>query len=128
MLPRVNSVDESSLPSPASYFRELGNLHDAIVTQVTWSPVQREIAIVVDDLYANFVGLPEYPGPQGATLIMAGVSRMQSDVTSDRFRSRILDLEIEQTHSGVQIRVSVKFDSSGSLSIECCSIACRPAP
>jgi hypothetical protein len=128
MLPRVNSVDESSLPSPASFFRELGNLHDAIVTQVTWSPVQREIAIVVDDLYANFVGLPEYPGLQRATLIMTGVSRMQSDVTSDRFRPRILDLEIEQTHSAVQIRVSVKFDSSGSLSIECSSIACRPAP
>jgi hypothetical protein len=127
MLPRVNNIDESSLPSPASFFKELGNLHDAIVTQVTWNPVQREIVIVVDDLYANFVGLPEYPGLQRAALIMAGVSRMQSDVTSDRFKPRILDLEIEQTHSAVQNRVSVKFDPSGSLSIECSSIACRPA-
>jgi hypothetical protein len=97
------------------------------VTQVSWNPVQREITIVVDDLYANFVGLPEYPGLQRASLIMAGVSRMQSDVTSDRFVPRILDFEIEQTHSAVHIRVSVHFDSSGSLSIECNSIACRPA-
>jgi hypothetical protein len=127
MLPRVNNIDETSLPSPASFFRELGNLHDAIVTQVTWNPAHREIILVVDDLYSNFVGLPEYPGLQRAILIMRGVSRMQSDVTPDRFKQRILDLEIEQADSAVQIRVSLKFDPSGSLSIECSSIACRPA-
>lgn len=127
MLPHVNDTDESPLPAPASFFRDLGNLHDAVVTQVTWNPVLREIAIVVDDLYANFVGLPEYPGLQRASLNMAGVVRIQSDVTSDRFKPRILDLEIEQTQPAVQIKVSVKFNSSGSLSIECSSIACRPA-
>jgi hypothetical protein len=126
MLPHVNHTDESPLPAPVSFFRDLGNLHDAVVTQVTWNPVLREIAIVVDDLYANFVGLPEYPGLQRTSLNMAGVVRMQSDVTSDRFKPRILDLEIEQTHSAAQLRVSINFDASGSLTIECSSIACRP--
>jgi hypothetical protein len=125
MLPQVNAVDEPCITSPISYFRELGNLHDTKLTEVSWKPAQHEIAIVVDDIYANFLGLPEYPGLQSAILIFSGVSKLQGDVESTKFLPRIMDFEIEEDVAGKRLCVTVNLESSGSIRVECQAIACR---
>lgn len=125
MLPIPNSADEPCLTAPASFFRTLGNLHDAKVTQFHWNPAQREVEIAVTDLYANFAGLPEYPGLQPVRLIASGVCGIQIDVTTNEFPARIMDVEVEQPGSDSQLEIAVKFDPSGSMKIYCVSVACR---
>jgi len=126
MLPLPNSANEPCLAAPASFFRALGNMHDARVIEFQWNPTQREMAIAVNDLYANFAGLPEYPGLQPVRLVVSGVCGIQIDVTTDKFPARIMDLEVEQPRSDSQLEIAVKFDPSGSMKICCGSVACRP--
>jgi hypothetical protein len=95
MIPRINSVNETPIASPVVFFRELGNLHDAVITEVSWRPTQREIVFLVADVYANFSGLPEHPGVQPAALILRGIKTLQADLTPDRFPAHISDFEIQ---------------------------------
>jgi hypothetical protein len=127
MLPEPNKEGEACITAPVSFFHELGNLHDARITEFQWDPGKREVTIVIDDLYANFAGLPEYVRLQPARLIMSGVCRVQMDVASDIFPLRIMDFEVEEPGSGAQRNITVTFDPSGRVRIECDSIVCRPA-
>ena len=126
MLPPPNRANEACLTAPASFFRALGNLHDAKVTEFRWNPAQREVEVAVTDLYANFAGLPEYPRLQPVRLIASGVCEIQIDVTTNEFPARIMDFEVEQRRSDSQLEIAVKFDPSGSMKIYCVSVACRP--
>ena|SRR2546423_1121530 len=120
MLPQPNSDDEAYIREPISFFHELGNLHDAYVNEFQWSPFKREMAIAINDLYSNFVDLPEYDRLQPVRLILSGVSRVQIDVTSDSPPLRV-------SESGPQIHIVVVFEHDGSVQIDCDSVACRPA-
>jgi hypothetical protein len=125
MLPRPNSDSEPYIKAPEFFFKELGYLHDARINEIGWDPVQRAFALLVNDLYANFVGFPEYEGSQPVQLIMSDVCRIQIDVTPDRFALRIMDFEVEEPGSGLHIYVKVRLDPSGFIRVECNSIACR---
>lgn len=126
MLPQPNKEGEVCISAPVSFFYELGNLHDARITEFQWNPGKREVMITIDDLYANFLGLPEYVRLQPARLIMSGVCRVQMDVASDRFPLRIMDFEVAEPGAGAQRHITVTFDPSGNVRIECDSVACRP--
>jgi hypothetical protein len=126
MLPQPNNDDEACIKEPVSFFDELGNLHDADVNEFQWNPFKREIAIAIDDLYANFLDLPEYDRLQPVRLIMCGVSRVQIDVRSDGPPLRIKSLEVYGSSPGPQIHITVMFDHAGNMQIDCDSVACRP--
>ena len=126
MLPLPNSANEPCLTAPASFFRALGNLHDAQISEFHWNPAQREVEIKVTDLYANFAGLPEYPGLRPVRVVASGVRGIQIDVTTNAPPARIMDFEVEQLPSDSPLEIAVKFDPSGSMKICCVSVACRP--
>jgi hypothetical protein len=128
MLPQPNSEDDACITGPVSFFNELGNLHDARITEFLWSPDARVVTVTIDDLYANFVGLPEYVRLQPARVIMSNVSRVRMDVDSDRFPLRIMDFEVEASGTDPELHISLTFDPSGSVQIECHSVACRSVP
>jgi hypothetical protein len=123
MLPQ-NSLDPY-IKEPQSFFKELGNLHDSRIKEIVWSPGQNEVTIALDDLYANFVGLPEYPGKQPSRLVMSNIARIKMDVVTDKFPPRVLDFEIEEVGSNLPLHVMLKFDPSGVIEIECGTVACR---
>lgn len=64
----------------ATYLRRMGGLHDAIVQEIRWNPVDRTVEVKLDDLYSNFEGLPEYPGAESGSIILAGADLLQVDV------------------------------------------------
>ena len=124
MLPQPNSDNEMCIREPVSYFNELGHLHDADVTEFHWNPFKREIAFAIDDLYANFLDLPEYEGLQAVRLTLSGVSRVQIDVASGTPPLRIRSFEVSE--SGTQIHIVVMFVHDGRVQIDCNAVVCRP--
>src|SRR5690242_8486826 len=127
MLPQPNSDEEACIQEPVSFFNDLGDLHDADVNELQWNPFKREVTIGINDLYANFLDLPEYERLQPVRLIMYGVSMVQLDLTSDGPPLRIRSLEVAGASSGPQIHIVVTFDHGGTMQIDCDSVVCRPA-
>lgn len=127
MLPRVNSSMERSINGPEAFFRQLGNLHDSKLRAIEFNLGQQKIQLVVDDLYANFRGLAEYPGVQPVRLTLDTVSEVQFALASQPLPMRIMDFEVSQVGISPSMRVAVKFDPAGSINIVCGSIACQSA-
>lgn len=78
-------VVKSAIDNPVTFFSGLGGLHDADVERLLWDPVVRVIRLEVDDLNANLVGLPGYPGREPCALVFAGVDLLdlRCDVQKD---------------------------------------------
>lgn len=125
MLPRLSNEHGGLIKEPVPFFSDLGNLHDAKIRRLEWNPSVREMVLGVDDLYSNFVDLPEHPGRQPVQLILSGVSKVEIAVIPDKFAMRIVDFEIEEV-SGSVLRISVNVGPSGFIRIACESIAGSP--
>jgi len=123
-LPRPNDSAEATLSDPGAFFRTLGHLHDCEVLTLEVNTATREVIIVVDDLYANFLGLPEYPGKQRAAFLFGGVDDLDTGMSLDGLMARIMDLDVEE-HSGLRTHVVVRLQPSGQIGIKCKTVACR---
>jgi hypothetical protein len=62
------------------FLLKLGGLHDAHLVAVNWQIDSQIIEFVVDDLYANFGGLPEYPGRQKGVIRLEGITCIEFDI------------------------------------------------
>ena len=89
------------------FFVDLGGLHDAKVLKVMWTPELSEFAISVDDLRANFAGLPEHGGVRPATLVFGAVSRLSvAGDTPDPGAVRLFDVECSIKPNAVALLLS----------------------
>ena len=102
------------------FFAELGGLHDAKVLNAAWNPQSYELTVTVDDLRANFAGLPEHGGAQPATLVFRAVSRVNLGADVDMAGGvRIFDVECSSKPGVVRLllspygRIEVEFQSFG---------------
>ena len=110
--------------SPEFFFAELGGLHDADIRVITWNPEKRSVEIDVDDLNANFDGLPEYPGKRPAILAFGDVQNLALNCDGQQgdiqrvYRFKVLRNEI----SG-QFEASLIFSPSGQLNFHFANVA-----
>ena len=123
MLPHLSNEHSHRIEAPARFFAELGNLHDAKILRLEWNPAERKVVLTLDDLYSNFVGLPEHTGRQPVCLVMSGVSRLEIDATPDKFPLRIVDFEIDEATAGTEMHVVVNLGPSGLMRATFDSIA-----
>ncbi len=122
MLPCITDEQGGRISTPARFFSELGNLHDAIILRFEWDPLQWKVSFVLDDLYRNFEGQPEYPGAQSVRLTLRDISEMKIDITPDKFPGRIMDFEVKEEFSDSNMRVLVNIGPTGLVQITCGSI------
>jgi hypothetical protein len=99
----------------------LGGLHDAIILSLAWSAEERGLRIVVDDINSNTHGLPENPGPRGATLIFSEVTHLEVNANLTVGGLMVYDLAIERKGPDTYAS-SLSLSPGGQLTIECRSI------
>ena len=99
----------------------LGGLHDAIILSLAWSAEERGLRIVVDDINSNPHGLPETPGPRGATLIFSEVTHLEVNANLTVGGLMVYDLAIERQEPDTYAS-SLSLSPGGQLTIECRSI------
>lgn len=105
------------IEQPISFFDELGGLHDAQIESITWDSNQRSVSVYVDDLNANFEGLPEYSGQFHALIEFADVSNFQ--LMCDAFMGdvqRIYRIELQQRENGKEYAIKISISPSGEAS------------
>lgn len=96
----------------------LGGLHDARVTAIDWSPAERRLRIVVDDINANTRDLPGYRGESEATLTFSGVTRFA--IAADLTVEGLAIGEWTVSRPGPDSYASfVALSPGGRLTIEC---------
>ena len=95
------------------FLHSLGGLHDAIVISINWKIESNTLEVILDDLYANFRGFPEYPGRQSGVIQFQGTSKVDFNVDSSE-RLKIFEILLME---GCANEVIAKFSPSGTLSI-----------
>jgi hypothetical protein len=91
--------------------KDLGGLHDAMLTSIVWRPLERSIQFTFDDLYANFRGLPEDPGTHQGRILLRGVSDVLVDVDLSN-RLRVFEFLPDEDHPD---SVVLAFSPSGRI-------------
>lgn len=95
------------------FLQKLGGLHDAHLVAVNWQAGSQAVEFVVGDLYANFGGLPEYPGRHQGVIRFDGVTRIEFDIEASE-KLRIFEMLPADEQAN---EVLVKFSPSGRVRI-----------
>ena len=97
----------------SEFLLKLGGLHDALLVSIDWQLQSKTLEFVFDDLYANFGGLPEYPGRHMAAIKLEGVSRVDFNVDATE-RLKVFEMLPAE---GRTDEVVVKFSPAGIIHI-----------
>ena len=100
------------------FLSRLGNLHDCTVTLFEWRPERKAMGFEIEDLYFNFEGLPNYPGPLAGRITLEGVQDVAVDFRGIQGPLRIDDFTVEVKGPSA-IDVSITFWPAGSTKIAC---------
>ncbi len=94
------------------YLQRMGSLHDAEVMSLAWRPSDRVLEIALHDVYANFGGLPEYPGLRTGSLVFGEVAALEMNLEHAE-RMRIYDITVEEG------TVTVLLSPAGRVTLRC---------
>lgn len=70
-------MESEVVEDPIEFFGALGGLHDVRINGISLDIEEQILALMIDDLYWNFEGTPEYPGERPCALIFFGVSSLK---------------------------------------------------
>lgn len=69
-----------------------GDLHDCKISNIAWSLKSDRLEVSILDLNENFIGLPDYSGPQIGRLIFDGIRSVQANVSLSEDNLRIYEV------------------------------------
>jgi hypothetical protein len=110
---------------PGEFLRKLGGLHDARITTISWSSKEARLVMVLDDLYSNFEGLPEYEGRAPVSLIFEGVLRLALTIDPVTSNVSVFACEAARQTQG-PITVVFRCSPGGLLEVTCKSLRGEP--
>jgi hypothetical protein len=112
-----------SLVDPISFFQELGDLHDVKVCRIEWNVCEQAIVLEVEDLNANFIGLPDYQGKKQALIKFNAVENLRLDCDAEKADvQRIYELEVIESNIVNKREIALRIAPSGFLNFFCYSI------
>ena len=104
---------------PRNFFGELGGLHDALITTLSWDKEDQVLRISIDDLNSNFLDMPEYKGRRPVEIVFIDAQNLDCDLQISSSNFSIYDLAIEE-EAGYSI--NIKCSPSGYLKCHCKAI------
>ncbi|MFZ6713095.1 hypothetical protein [Undibacterium sp. TC9W] len=109
-------IMHTDIPDPAAFFLALGGLHDARF-HASANPSDKTLTLEVDDINANLLGLPEYPGKELALFIFSNVADVDMDYDVDDVSNcRIYDMEIKTEWDARRSTMNIAISPGGRLS------------
>jgi hypothetical protein len=113
---------------PEGFFRELAWLHDAAITSLLWVPAERRLVLTVEDLQANFKGLPDYSGPDPASIRFETVVRFECKTGPFESRLSVQEMLVRVSASGeLEIDIST-WQTPARLTIHCSTVSVLREP
>ncbi|MHB8697688.1 MAG: hypothetical protein ACYC9J_06570 [Sulfuricaulis sp.] len=96
------------------FLEKLGYLHDAVIEALVWNPDARTLEFRFRDIYCNFKGLPEYPGPKSGSVVLQGLGQITVNVDSIDKHLNVHEFQVESKDANMWT-ASVSFWPSGQL-------------
>ena len=117
------------ISDPVIFFHELGDLHDARIESIAWETAARTITLCVNDLNANFLGLPEYGGQRKVAIIFNDVEDLllNCDAMAGDTQ-RIYALEGSKKHNSMKSEWLMQISPRGRLGFVCGSAQITDRP
>lgn len=100
------------MKSPKEFFDAFGGLHDAQVLSLNFNFEDDSLKVLIDDLYANFLNLPEYKDIKNVYLIISGCKILDINIELLGDELKIYDIYIEQS------QMKIEFSPAGFLKLE----------
>lgn len=97
------------------YLFDKGDLHDCVVENFSWHPKARRFEVSILDVNAGFLGLPEHPGRQPATFVLAGVSALGIEL--EVLSERLVIFEMLLSGTGKELSLDMGISPSGKISV-----------
>jgi len=105
----------TDIPDPAAFFLALGGLHDARF-HASANPSDKTLTLEINDINANLLGMPGYPGKDLAIFVFSIVSDVDMDYDiDDASNCRIYDLEIKNENNSGRSTANISISSGGRL-------------
>ena len=103
--------------SVKNIFKKYGKFHDAELSMVKWSFLERRIELIISDINSAFCGLPEYVGEQPGAIVFSEVSKI--DIEFDPFEEglTIYGCNIEDDNEEGGGALSIVFWPHGRISV-----------
>ena len=100
-------------------YEQHGELHDSQILHIRWDVIDRTIEIALDDMHANFLGLPEYEGARPIVILFRAVEDVSLNCDSrSGDRQCIYGIEIQENHSP-KTELTIFLWPSGRLQFSC---------
>ena len=119
----LDALNNRLVNDPRGFSTEHGNFHDCRITCFEVKPSRKLLLIAVDDLFSNFLGLPEYRGPLPAEFIFGGLIDLDISIDMKNGELNIYDMEFNQREDGSTYIVTIKLSPGGSVKVICESLA-----
>ena len=90
----LHDINKELENNPKDFFNTLGGLHDSQIKVITVDIIKSTIQLYIDDLYSNFINLPEYIDVKN---IYFNIKINNLDINLDRFNKEeiyIYDIEV----------------------------------
>ncbi len=115
-------MTHTDIPDPAAFFLTLGGLHDAKF-HANANATDNTLTLTVDDINANLLDMPEYPGKEQAIFIFSDVAdvNMDYDVNNNE-QGRIYDIEIKDTVNSHKSTLIMAISPGGKLCFDFTSV------
>jgi hypothetical protein len=104
-----------------SFLKRFGGLHDSNIESIFWNPSEGRFEIRFQDIFANFEGLPEYPGRASGELIFDEVKSITFMVDFSDRSLRVFDITAEDSDGSGKVCTMV-FSPAGKIIIRSASI------
>lgn len=92
----------------------LDGVHDVVLRKMLWEQYSATLDIEVYDIYANFVGFPEYKGPVVAAVRFGHVSRL--DIQVDFSIKALMIYEVATVRKGPDLySATIMFSPGGKI-------------
>jgi len=109
-------ITHTGIPDPAAFFLALGGLHDAKF-DASANATDKTLTLEIDDINANLLDMPEYPGKEKAIFIFSDVAGVDMDYDVDEVSNcRIYDLKIKRDDDSGRSTMDIAISPGGSLS------------
>lgn len=91
---------------------QLGGLHDARMSAIRWDADLNDLEFAFTDMYANFRGLPDYPGAKPGAIVLHQVKALVFALEMDG-HARVFDFSVEEMNG--EFLATVLFSPSGTI-------------
>jgi hypothetical protein len=107
------------------YVEQKGGFHDCEIGTIDWNVSSTTFQLYMEDSEVNFLGLPEYIGPNPLRMVFEGVSSVQVELM---YRDKTLDIyETEVTLDENKPRIEFKISPQGRISLDFSAVTLKHA-